>query len=57
MMASLSKEISCVLILKVLFILGLWWLCFSHPIQEHLTSADLGQHILNSNVLGEKHDS
>ena len=56
-MRGLVKEISLVLILKILFLMGLWWLCFSHPIQEHLTSADLGQHLLNGTTLGDKHDS
>lgn len=51
----LLKEISIILILKVLFLAGLWWLCFSHPLQEHLTSVDLGQHILNTNSPGEKY--
>jgi hypothetical protein len=43
----LRKEISFVLLLKVLFILGLWWICFSHPVQKHITPQVMQQHLLD----------
>lgn len=48
----LRKEVSVVIILKVMFIWGLWWLCFSHPVKDQLTSTRLGQHFFNSDMRG-----
>ncbi len=43
----LRKELSLVLLLKVFFILALWWLCFSHPVQQHITARVMQQHLMN----------
>lgn len=44
---ALSKEIGLALLFKVLFILGLWWCCFSHPLQKSITPAVMQQHLMN----------
>lgn len=45
----LRKEVSVVIVLKVMFIWGLWYICFSHPVKDQLTSARLGQHFFHTN--------
>ena len=42
----LGKEISLTLIIKLILILILWAICFSHPLTPQLTAADVAQHLL-----------
>lgn len=44
---SLRSEIIIILALKLTLLYGLWALCFSHPIEKHMTDDDVTRHIVN----------
>ncbi len=52
---TLRKELVCILALKLLALIALWYLFFSHPIKDHLTTKALAQHFLESK--GYSHDN
>lgn len=41
-------EISVVLLIKALFLILLWNLCFSHPLGDHLNDQKMADHIVIS---------
>lgn len=45
----LSYEIIGMFIIKLLIIYGLWFICFSHPIDKSLTPDNIAVHIFNLN--------
>lgn len=45
---SLGKEIAIILTLKFVGMYFLWVICFSHPIDKHLTGKDIVQHVINT---------
>lgn len=42
----LRKEITLLLLIKLILLFILWKTCFAHPIEEHLTNQDVATHIL-----------
>lgn len=42
----LRKEISLILVIKLILIFMLWILFFQHPIEEKLTNQDIAEHIV-----------
>ena len=52
----LTKEVSIVLILKLIFIFLLWTLFFSHPLAKHINDSKFAEHLLNNSqpLINEK---
>jgi hypothetical protein len=44
---SLRQEIILVVLIKLILLYFLWALCFSHPIDKTLSSADINSHLLS----------
>lgn len=42
---TLHKEITIVVIVKLIAIFILWYFCFSHPVKDHLTTRVMQQHM------------
>lgn len=42
----LTRDVSLVVCLKALFIVVLWWVCFSHPIDRQLTVHSMQYHLI-----------
>lgn len=53
----LYQKVSFVLIFKVIFILLLWWVCFSHPPAKYLNNTRLAQHLFTNPTQGQTHDT
>jgi hypothetical protein len=45
---SLSKEISLIIVVKLLVILALWYVCFSNPAQPHIHTQQLQTHLIGT---------
>lgn len=43
----LWKEITVVLVVKLMLLAGLWYLFFSEPVDEHLTARDVSAYMLD----------
>ena len=43
----LCKEITAVLLIKLMLLAGIWYLFFSEPVDEHLSASDVSEYILN----------
>jgi hypothetical protein len=44
----LAREITITLLLKILLIIGIWYLFFSHPVDDTLTEEKVRQQILGA---------
>ncbi|MCH9770428.1 MAG: hypothetical protein K0U12_06065 [Gammaproteobacteria bacterium] len=53
---TLKKEISVILLVKVLAIFLIWLLCFSNPIAKHLTVHRMQAKILGSTQIEGNHN-
>ncbi len=49
----LKKEITIILIIKMMLLTVLWYVCFSHPVAPQINSQVLSQHLLSDNVLSK----
>lgn len=43
---SLRREIAAIVVVKVLLIFALWYICFSHPVENQLTVQKMQQKII-----------
>ncbi len=50
MRTPLKKEITIILIIKLMLLTLLWYVCFSHPVAPQLNIQALGQHLLSDNA-------
>lgn len=48
----LAKEITVVLVVKILLIFGLWYAFFSQPLDRHLTDRNVSAVILGQDARG-----
>lgn len=48
-------EISATLLLKAIFLMFLWKLCFSNPLGDHLTDQQMVAHIITSSSAKSAH--
>lgn len=51
----LGKEISHLLLVKLLGLFVLWYLCFSHPVKHNLTTGKIAQHIFGPAPITHTH--
>jgi len=49
---TVRQEILYVIIVKVLFLYGLWWLCFSHPPEKKQMTALAAAHLFTPSHTG-----
>lgn len=50
MRTSLRKEITIILIIKLMLLTLLWYVCFSHPTAKQLDTQALGQHLIGTTI-------
>ena len=47
----LAREITVVLVVKLLLLLAIWFICFRHPIDRELQSDDVANVLLSSDPI------
>ena len=47
---SLAKELTLVVLVKLILLTTLWYVCFSNPIAPQITSKSIHQHLFQSKL-------